>query len=108
VQYLVHGSGGPGFAGGEEALQVLEQGILPTFDHLLALEKEGKILAGGLPVADRAFVFIVEASSNDEVDRLIRDLPAWGVLDWEVTPLQTLSGRAAKEREVVEQLRQAS
>lgn len=105
MQYLVHGSGGPGYTSPEETLQVLEQGILPTFDYLIGLEKQGKILAGGIPLAERAIVLVVEASSNEEVDRLIRDVPAWGVLDWQVTPLETLSGRAEKEREVVSQLR---
>jgi hypothetical protein len=105
MQYLVHGQGGPGYTSPEEGLEVLEEGILPTFEHLIGLEKDRKILAGGTPVAERAIVFIVEASSNDEVDRLIRDIPAWAVMDWQVTPLQTLSGRADKEREVVGQLR---
>jgi len=66
-QYLVVGSGGPGFASPEEAVKVLEGTILPSFDQLIRLEKEKKILAGGLPVGDRAFAFIVEASSNEEL-----------------------------------------
>jgi hypothetical protein len=107
MQYLVEGSGGPGFMGPDEVIEVLEEVILPTFEHLAVLESNGTIRAGGLPVADRGFVFVVEASSNDEVDQLVRDIPAWGALDWTVTPLQSFSGRATKEREVLEQLRQA-
>jgi hypothetical protein len=105
MQYLVIGSEGPGFASPEEAVEVLEKGILPTFDALLKLEAEKKILAGGLPVADRAFVFILEASSNDEADQILREIPAWGVLKWKVTPLQSFEGRANKERSVVEALK---
>ncbi len=105
MKYLVIGSEGPGFASPEEAVEVLEKGILPTFDALLKLEAEKKILAGGLPVADRAFVFILEASSNDEADQILREIPAWGVLKWKVTPLQSLEGRANKERSVVEALK---
>ena len=101
MKYLVIGSEGPGFASPEEAVEVLEKGILPTFDALLKLEAEKKILAGGLPVADRAFVFILEASSNDEADQILREIPAWGVLKWKVTPLQSFEGRANKERSVV-------
>lgn len=107
MQYLVEGSGGPGFMSPEEVVEILEAAILPTFEHLTSLEANGRIRAGGLPVADRAFVFIVEASSNDEVDRLVRDIPAWGALDWTVTPLQSFSGRASKERDVLERLREA-
>ena len=105
MKYLVVGSEGPGFASPEETVEVLEKGILPTFDALLKLEADKKILAGGLPVADRALVFILEASSNDEVDQILRDIPAWGVLKWKVTPLQSFAGRADKERSIVEALK---
>jgi hypothetical protein len=101
MKYLVFGSGGPGFESQEEAVAILKELILPSFDQLIALEKKKKILAGGLPVGDRAFVFIVEASSNEEVDAMLRTLPMWGVLDWEVTALQTFSGRADQERSIV-------
>jgi hypothetical protein len=101
MKYLVVGSGGPGFASAEEALDVLENIILPSFDQLIRLEDENKILGGGLPVGDRAFVFIVEAASNDELDKMLRSIPMWGSLDWEVTALQTFSGRAEQESNFV-------
>lgn len=104
MQYLVQASGGPGFTSPQETVAVLEKGILPTFEALLALQQEDTILAGGLPAGDRAFVFIAEADDNDEIDRLVRDLPAWGALDWRITPLQSFAGRAAVERVVLEQL----
>jgi hypothetical protein len=105
MKYLVVGSEGPGFTSPEETVEVLEKGILPTFDALLKLEADKKILAGGLPVADRALVFILEASSNEEVDQILRDIPAWGALKWKVTPLQSFKGRADKERSIVEALK---
>ena len=108
MKYLVIGSEGPGFASPMEAGEVLENIILPTFDTLVKLEGDKKILAGGLPVGDRAFVFIVEAASNEEVDRLLRTIPAWGVLKWQVTALQTFAGRAAQEREVVKELKKGA
>jgi muconolactone delta-isomerase len=105
MKYLVTGSEGPGFTSPEQAVEVLERGILPTFDALMKLEADKKILAGGLPVGDRALVFILEAASHEEVDQLLRDLPAWGVLKWTVTPLQSFEGRAKKERSVVEEIK---
>ena len=105
MKYLVIGSEGPGFASPEESIEVLEKGVFPTFDALLKLEAEKKILAGGLPVADRALVFILEASSNDEADQILRDIPAWGVLKWKVTPLQSFAGRANYERSLVEEIK---
>ena len=105
MRYLVTGSEGPGFASPEEAVEILEEVVLPTFDVLLKLEAQKKIAAGGLPVGDRAFVFIAEAASNEELDRLLRSLPAWGVLEWQVTPLQSFAGRAAQERDVVKRFK---
>jgi hypothetical protein len=52
MRYLVSGSEGPGFASPEEVAEVLEKGILPTFDALKKLEAKKRILAGGIPVAD--------------------------------------------------------
>ena len=105
MKYLVVGSGGPGFASSEEALHVLDSIILPSFEQLITLESENKILGGGLPVGDRAFVFIVEASSNDELDNMLRNIPMWGSLDWEVTALQSFSGRAEQEHKYVDALK---
>ena len=105
MRYLVVGSGGPGFASKEEAREILESVVLPSFNEFIRLEKEKKIIAGGLPVGDRTFVFIVEAKSNDELDKMLRKIPMWGTLDWEVTALQTFSGRAEQERLAVKELK---
>jgi hypothetical protein len=107
MQYLVSASEGPGFASPEETLEALENMVLPLFEALMRLENEKKILAGGVPLGDRAFVFIVEAASHDEVDRLLRRLPLWGMLKWDVMALQTFAGRADQEREFVQRLSQA-
>ena len=103
--YLVTTSDGPGFASPDEVVDVLEKGILPTFKLLAKLQAEKKIVAGGLPAGSRKLYLMVEADSHDEVDRMLRDLPAWGVFSWKVTPLQSLQGRAAMEREILESLR---
>src|SRR5439155_15320355 len=66
MRYLVTGSEGPGFASPEETVGVLERIVIPSFDVLTALESKRKIVAGGLPLGDRAFVFIVDAKSNEE------------------------------------------
>ena len=105
MRYLVVGSGGPGFASAKEALEILSSIVLPSFTQLIEFERKKKILAGGLPVGDRAFVFIAEAESNDELDKMLRQLPMWGVLDWEVTPLQTFSDRAKQERQAVKEMK---
>jgi hypothetical protein len=105
MKYLVVASGGPGFASPEEAVEVLQDIILPSFKMLMELEKRGIIVVGGLPVGDRSFVFVVEARSNDELDQMLRKIPMWGELEWEVTALQTFRGRAKQERQAVRELK---
>ena len=108
MRYLVTGSEGPGFASPEETAGVLEKIVIPSFDALTALESKRRIVAGGLPLGDRAFVFIVDAKSNEEVDALLCALPMWGVLKWQVTPLQSFKGRARIEREALRSFKAAA
>jgi hypothetical protein len=107
MHYLVSASEGPGFAAPEETLKALEDLVLPLFESLMRLEAEKKILAGGVPLGDRAVVFIVDAASHDEVDRMLRSIPMWGLFKWDVIALETFAGRAEQEREFVQRLAQA-
>ncbi len=107
MKYLVTGTEGPGFFSSDEALEILENVVLPAFDELEQLEGEGA-LVGGVPVGERSFVFIVEADSHDDVDRTLRALPMWGAMEWEVTPLQDFESRALQEREILKDLKKKS
>jgi len=101
MKYLVSASSGPSFTSHEEEVAILKDFIIPGFETFMKLEKEGKILGGGVPLGDRGFVFIMEAASNDELDKILRGLPIWAGLEWEVIALQSFEGRAAIERENV-------
>jgi hypothetical protein len=105
VQYLIEARHGPLPASPEQALALLEDVVIPGFDYWTKLERDKKIVAGGVPVGDRAFVCIIDAASNDEADRIVRDMPFWPVLEWTVTPLQSVAARAEMERAVVQRLR---
>jgi hypothetical protein len=107
MQYLVSASEGPGYESPEEILKTLEDQVLPLFESLMRLESEHKILAGGVPLGDRALVFILEAASHDDADRLLRGLPMWGLFKWDVIALEAFAGRAAQEREFVQRYSQA-
>lgn len=107
MQYLVSGTGGPGFTTPAESLKALEDLVLPLFESLMRWSAEKKILAGGVPVGNRSLVFIIEAASHGELDRMLRSLPMWSRFTWDVTPLETFAGRAAQEREFVQRLAQA-
>lgn len=103
--YLVKTGDGPGFTSPDEVAEVLEKGIIPLFDALEEMQAKKKIVAGGLPAGSRTLVFIVEADTHDEVDRMLRDLPAWGVFSWKVVPLQSIGGRADMERKILDSMK---
>jgi muconolactone delta-isomerase len=52
-------------------------------------------------------VLIFEAESNEELDSILQRLPLWGLAKWKVTPLETLEGRTARDRQFIEQLEQS-
>ena len=107
MKYLVMGTEGPGFFSADEAIEILENVVLPAFSELEELESDGAIV-GGVPIGERSLVFIIEADSHDDVDRTLRSFPMWGAMEWEVTPLQDFESRSAQEREILKDLKKKS
>ena len=86
----------------EQTIELLDKLVIPTLE---SLGKDGKVLAGGIVAGARAGAFVVGAKSQDEVTELVRALPAWGIMQWKVTPLETFAHRADLEKQVVQGLR---
>ena len=107
MKYLVQGSEGPGFYSPDDTMELLEKMVIPSLEELMDHEEEGAIV-GGLPVGDRAFLFVVEAESNDDLDRMLRSLPIWGLLEWEVTPLQDFEARLEQEKTILGELKKGN
>ena len=76
--------------------QVFERVIRPSLESLAKMVDEKKV-TGGVLAGQRAGAFILEAQSNEEVDRILGGLPFWGLLKMTVTPLVPF--RAAMERD---------
>jgi len=91
----------------QQVVQVLEHRIFPSFEGLVKLEEQKKILAGGMVTGARAGAFIMEAASNSEISRMLMELPFWGIVKWDVKPLDTYRERLAEERKIVERLKQS-
>jgi len=86
----------------EQAVNLLETLVIPSLE---SLAKDNRIRAGGVSVGARAGAFVVAAKSNEEVTQLLRALPAWGVWEWEVTPLESFAYRAGLETKILQGLR---
>jgi len=76
--------------------QVFERVVRPSLESLAKMVDDKK-LTGGIPAGQRAGFFIMDAQSNEEVDRILGGLPFWGLLNMSVTPL--VSVRTAIERD---------
>jgi muconolactone delta-isomerase len=109
MQYLVAGEfidPGP-LLPPDQFAGMLREAILPSHDVLTNLKAEGKLLAGGYAVGERAAAFIFEVDSNEELDSLLRDLPYWGLVKMKASPLQDVEGRREGDRQLAEQLEQS-
>ncbi len=82
----------------------IQQIILPTLAQAEQLVAEKKILAGG-PIAGRiALRFILEASSLQDVDRIISGLPLWPLSETRITPLVSFADRRNSVQALLESL----
>lgn len=86
----------------EQTIEQLDKFVIPTLE---SLGKEGKVRAGGIAAGTLTGAFVIEAKSKDEVTALVRALPAWSIMQWQVTPIDTFAHRADVEKKVVQGLR---
>jgi muconolactone delta-isomerase len=108
VQYLVTGEfvdPGP-LLPPDQLVGMMRQMVLPSHEVLKNLMSEGKIIAGGYAVGERAAAFIFEAESNAELDDLLLSLPYWGVVKFKATPLEGVEARQERDRQQTEQVEQ--
>jgi Muconolactone delta-isomerase len=90
----------------QQLLSMYRTAVLPGHEAIINLKSEGKILAGGNPVGERAIAFIVEADSPKELDSLLLEIPFWGIVKTKVTLLQDFEDRRDQDRQFAEQLEQ--
>ena len=87
-------------------LGMYRSAVLPGHEALINLKSEGKVIAGGFPVGERAIAFIVEADSPEELDSLLLEIPFWGIVKTKLTALQDFEDRRDQDRQFAEQLEQ--
>ena len=90
----------------QQLLEMYRTVVLPGHDAIIDLKSEGKILAGGNPVGERAIAFIVEADSPKELDSLLMEIPFWGITKTKVTALQDFEDRRDQDQQAAEQMEQ--
>jgi hypothetical protein len=88
----------------EQVVQFLEQAVIPSLEIFAQWEAEGKI-AGGVFAGERETAFVLNAGSAEEVGQLLTSLPFWGMMKWQVRPLQSMRSTVERERKLLEQIK---
>ncbi len=68
---------------------IVTQKILPSLDALMDLQSKGKVLAGGHPVGQEYVMLFMEADSEEEVRKLVGELPLSELGDTVVTAFES-------------------
>lgn len=77
----------------QQFIPMFENVILPSLDAIAKLESSRKILAAGLVTGSRGVVLILDTESHEKLTKLLMELPFWGLLKWDVTPLDIFENR---------------
>lgn len=83
--------------GGERVPRLLQGAVIPSLGILAELEKKGTVLGGGVAIGARHSAVIMQASSNEELSRILQSLPFWSLMTFDITPLQSFADRAEQE-----------
>ena len=68
---------------------IVTEKILPSLDALMDLQSKGKVIAGGHPVGQEYVMLFVEAESEEEVRKLVGELPLSELGDTAVTQFRS-------------------
>lgn len=103
MQYLIEAENIDGLIPMKDVPEYISNIVIPSYEQLVNWETEKKI-NGGLLAGQRAGAFIIEASSNDELGRMLRSIPFWGMVKWKITPLQSFSSALEQEKNIAKML----
>jgi muconolactone delta-isomerase len=78
--------------------------VRPSIEALWKLAEEKKAVRG-VTAGERESVFVVDADSSAEVERLLNSLPFRGSMKWTVSPIQSLKSALDQHRKAVQTMR---
>jgi len=103
MQYLVEAENIDGLIPMKDVPDYINHIVIPSYEQLIKLESENKI-KGGLLAGQRAGAFVMDASSPEELGKMLRAIPFWGMVKWKVTPLQSLKSALEQDGHIAKML----
>ena len=89
----------------DQAMQVIDQAVVPSVQQLAHLEHQGKV-RGGLYPGERGGAFVIDVESYEELDSIMNHLPFFGLVKWEVKPLMPFASGATQLPRYISDIRQ--
>ena len=103
MQYLVEAENIDGLIQMKDVHDYINHIVIQSYQELIKLESENKI-KGGLLAGQRAGAFVVEASSNEELGKMLKSIPFWGMVKWKITPLQSFKSALEQDGHIAKML----
>ncbi len=88
MKYVVRAYDGLSFLPPETMLDAVESAGVKDVE-ILVIESRAKVFDDEPPAVDRAYLFIMDAASNAELEATLRKLPMWSMMTWHATRLDT-------------------
>jgi hypothetical protein len=103
MEYLVEAENIDGLIPMKDVPDYINHIVMPSYEQLVKMESENKI-KGGLVAGQRAGAFVMEASSHDEIGKILRSIPFWGMVKWKITPLQSFKSALEQDGHIAKML----
>lgn len=103
MQYLVEAENIDGLIPMKDVPDYINHIVIPSYEQLIKMESENKI-KGGLLAGQRAGAFVMEASSHDEIGKILRAIPFWGMVKWKIIPLQSFKSALEQDGKIAKML----
>ena len=87
-----------------DVMNWIETVVQPSLEALDKAVGNRKV-TGGVIAGVREGVFILEASSNEEVGMFLRNLPFWSAMKWTVFPIQSFKSAVEQDKASFKQAR---
>ena len=89
----------------EESELYFQRVVRPDIEALWKLAEKEERAVRGVTAGERESVFVVEADSSADVERLLSSLPFRGSMKWTVSPIQSLKSALDQHRIAVQVMR---
>ncbi len=103
MQYLVEAENIDGLIPMKDVPDYINHIVIPSYEELIKMESEKKI-RGGLLAGQRAGAFVMDASSPEEMGKMLKAIPFWGMVKWKVTPLQSFQSALEQDGHIAKML----